>query len=132
MSDSSTRRSDVKTRTIKVLVGIAVVVLLGLAGAAIAGASGAFGGDSALSGDEAERAKTAALAVTGGGTVNETERDSEDGATYEVEVTRPDGKTVDVRLDSHFELVVVDGDSEEQVDEDQDGSDEEGPDEDGS
>jgi hypothetical protein len=69
-------------------------------------------GDSQLTGRQAERAKAAALSITGGGTVNAVERDSEDGATYEVEVTRKDGSTVDVRLDGRFELVVVDGDSE--------------------
>ena len=45
-------------------------------------------------------------------TANAVERDSEDGATWEVEVTRADGSTVDVRLDEHLALVVVEGDSE--------------------
>ena len=54
----------------------------------------------------------AALRATGGGTVNETERDGENGATYEVEVTRPDGSTVDVRLDAGFGVVAIEGDSE--------------------
>jgi hypothetical protein len=40
------------------------------------------------------------------------ERDSENGATYEVEVTKPDGSTVDVRLDGAFKVVVIEGDSE--------------------
>ena len=40
------------------------------------------------------------------------ERDSENGATWEVEVTKPDGNTVDVRLDQNYQLVVVEGDSE--------------------
>ena len=38
--------------------------------------------------------------------------DGENGATYEVEVTRPDGATVDVRLDGDFRTVVVEGDTE--------------------
>jgi hypothetical protein len=46
------------------------------------------------------------------GPANEVERDSENGATWEVEVTRPDGKTVDVRLDEPFGLIVVERDSE--------------------
>ena len=33
------------------------------------------------------------------------ERDNEKGATYEVEVTTPDGKHADVRLDDQFEIV---------------------------
>ena len=40
------------------------------------------------------------------------ERDSENGATWEVEVTRTDGTTVDVRLDENFRKVVIEGDSE--------------------
>ena len=51
--------------------------------------------------------------ITGGGTANAVERDSEQGATYEVEVTKPNGKTVDVYLDASYNLVSVDGDSEE-------------------
>ena len=43
---------------------------------------------------------------------NSVERDSEDGATWEVEVTKRDGRTVDVRLDGDYGLVVVEGDSE--------------------
>jgi hypothetical protein len=46
------------------------------------------------------------------GPANEVERDSENGATWEVEVTKPDGNTVDVRLDQNYQLVVVEGDSE--------------------
>ena len=61
---------------------------------------------------EARQAKQAALDATGGGKVNSVETDSENGATYEVEVTRPDGSTVDVRLDEAFEVVVIEGDTE--------------------
>lgn len=55
-------------------------------------------------GPEASAATAAALRVTGGGTANSVERDGEDGATWEVEVTRPDGTTVDVRLDERYGL----------------------------
>jgi hypothetical protein len=68
------------------------VVVLALGGAAIAKATGAFDdGESNLTGAQADRAKSAALRITGGGHANAVERDSEDGATYEVEVTKPDG-----------------------------------------
>ena len=40
------------------------------------------------------------------------ERDSEDGATWEVEVRKPDGSSVDVRLDASYRLVKVEADSE--------------------
>ena len=62
---------------------------------------------------EADQAKQAALDATGGGTVNSVESDSENGATYEVEVTKPDGTTVDVRLDDAFQVVVIEGDGED-------------------
>jgi hypothetical protein len=89
------------------------VVVLALGGAAIAKATGAFDdGESNFTGAQADKAKAAALRITGGGHANAVERDSEDGATYEVEVTKPDGNTVDVRLDENFKLVVIDGDSE--------------------
>ena len=58
------------------------------------------------------RPRSAALDITGGGTANSVERDTENGATWEVEVTKPDGNTVDVRLDEQYQLVVVEGDSE--------------------
>lgn len=100
-------------RMLQLLAGIAAVFVLALVGAAIARATGAFDdGDSQLAGPQADRARAAALRITGGGTVNAVERDSEKGATYEVEVTRKDGSTVDVRLDGSFRLVVVDVDSE--------------------
>ncbi|MDQ3356045.1 MAG: hypothetical protein M3502_04880, partial [Actinomycetota bacterium] len=63
-------------------------------------------------GSQADRATAAALETTGGGRANSVERDSENGATWEVEVTKPDGSTVDVRLDDSFKLVVEEGDSE--------------------
>ena len=48
------------------------------------------------------------------GTANAVERDSEKGATWEVEITKSNGKTVDVRLDQNYKLVVVDDDTEHQ------------------
>jgi len=69
-------------------------------------------GDVSVTGPQADRARAAALEATGGGTANSVERDSENGATWEVEVTRQDGATVDVRLDARFDVVVIEGDSE--------------------
>jgi uncharacterized membrane protein YkoI len=100
-------------RKLTILAGVLVVLVLALAGATIARATGAWDdGDVQLKGPQAERAKAAALRFTGGGRVNAVERDSENGATYEVEVTKTDGSTVDVRLDGAFKLVVIEGDSE--------------------
>jgi hypothetical protein len=98
------------TRLRKVLIGILALAALGLGGAAIAAATG---GDSEGSGTVPEVAKQAALKATGGGTLGESERDGEKGATYEVEVTRPDGKQVDVRLADDLSVVAIDSDSED-------------------
>jgi len=65
-----------------------------------------------VTGPEADAATSAALHATGGGHANAVERDTEDGATWEVEVTKRDGTTVDVRLDDHLGVVVIEGDSE--------------------
>jgi hypothetical protein len=92
------------------------VLAIAAGGTGAAFATGAVGGgddEGSLSGPSADRATAAALTITGGGTANSVERDSENGATYEVEVTKPDGNTVDVRLDENYDLVVVEGDSGE-------------------
>ncbi len=88
--------------------------VLALAGGG-AGAAAALGGgddEGGASGPDAQRATRSALAITGGGHANAVERDSENGATWEVEVTKPDGKTVDVRLDENYKLVIVEADGE--------------------
>jgi uncharacterized membrane protein YkoI len=98
-----------------ILAGLAALAALALGGAAIANATGVTGGDDdgpALSSSEAARAGAAALRATGGGTVQASERDNEKGATFEVEVRKPDGSTVDVRLGAHYEQVAIDPDSE--------------------
>ena len=98
-----------------------VVVAAGataLAAAVVAGGVAvASGGDEPGSGNvspqQGERATKAALDATGGGKANAVERDSEKGATWEVEVTKPDGDTVDVRLDENYKVVVIEGDRED-------------------
>jgi uncharacterized membrane protein YkoI len=75
-------------------------------------ASSAGDSDANVTGPDADKATAVALEITGGGKVNSVERDTENGATWEVEVTEPDGTTVDVRLDVNFELVIVETDSE--------------------
>ena len=92
---------------------VGVVAAAALGAAAIAGAGGVFDDETPLEGSELAKASAAALKATGGGTVNETERDSEQGATFEVEVTKPDGSTVDVRLDAAYGVVAIEADSEQ-------------------
>lgn len=110
-------------RLLIIVAGIVVLAALALGGAAIAGSSGVFDddGEAQLTGPSADRAKAAALKITGGGKANAVERDSENGATYEVEVAKANGKTVDVYLDASFNRVAVEGDSEED-----DGAEEQG------
>jgi hypothetical protein len=100
----------VNTRTLAVT-GAAIVVALGVSGGAVALASSS-GSDTNISGPDADRAVQAALVETGGGTANSVELDHEDGATWEVEVTKPDGSTVDIRLDGTFRVVTVESDHE--------------------
>jgi uncharacterized membrane protein YkoI len=102
-------------RTRKMIIVAAATIALAAAGAgtaiAVAGGDGGDDGDRQATGAGADRARAAALAITGG-TANAVERDGEDGATWEVEVTKPDGETADVRLDDRFRLVVVEPDGE--------------------
>jgi CO dehydrogenase/acetyl-CoA synthase gamma subunit (corrinoid Fe-S protein) len=91
--------------------GLVVALSAGGVGAAVAGGTSEDAKEQ-VSGPGADRAREAALAIHPG-TANAVERDSENGATWEVEVTGKDGKTVDVRLDENYKLVVIDGDGNE-------------------
>jgi hypothetical protein len=91
--------------------GSVLALAAGGTGAAIAVGSGDEG-ENGAHGPGAAQAKKAALQVIPGGHANSVERDSENGATWEVEVRKPDSSTVDVRLDQGYGLVVVEGDSE--------------------
>lgn len=99
------------------VIASSAVAALAAGGAAFATANGDSNGDreqdatEQVTGAGADKARAAALAITGG-TANAVERDGENGATWEVEVTKSDGETVDVRLDERYELVVIESDSE--------------------
>jgi uncharacterized membrane protein YkoI len=100
-----------RSRKYLIVGGSVLALAAGGAGAALAiGNSGDDEGGAI--GPGADQAKAAALKLYPGGHANSVERDSENGATWEVEVTKPDGNTVDVRLDQNYRLVVVEGDSE--------------------
>jgi uncharacterized membrane protein YkoI len=96
------------------VLGVAVAATAG--GIAVAGNGDDGPASHQYTQEQADQAKQAALDATGGGTVNSVESDSENGATYEVEVTKPDGTTVDVRLDDSFRVVVIEGDSDSNAD----------------
>jgi hypothetical protein len=87
------------------VIAAAVAMLLALGGAGIAYANG---GDSEeqVTGPEAQKAKSAAIAAVGGGTVTEVERDDGNGTgVFEVEVTRDDGSQLEVHLDGGYDVV---------------------------
>jgi len=87
----------------------ASVALLALGGG-IALANGGDDSEPPITGEALGRASAAALAHTGGGRVTETEIGDED-SYYEVEVTLPDGRQVDVQLDESFNVVGSEGDA---------------------
>ena len=95
---------------------IAATIAGGLLAITVAGGAAALAnsddGEGGVSGRDADRAVAAALEATGATKANAVERDSENGATWEVEVTKPDGSTVDVRLDANLAVVVVEPDQE--------------------
>ena len=80
----------------------AAVAAVGIGG--VAAARAIVDTDQPISGPALDRATTAALAYTGGGRVTDTEAGDED-SYYEVEVTLPDGRQVDVQLDQNFNVV---------------------------
>ena len=115
-----------RRRVTSIVAGVAVLAAFALGGAAIAAATQGDEGDEreqSLSGRVAERAQAAALRETGGGSVTEMERDVEDGRTYQVEVRKADGSTVDVDLDSSFRVVETDVDGPEASENERDDQD---------
>jgi Peptidase propeptide and YPEB domain len=100
------------TRRYMIVGGTVIALAAGGAGAATA-LGGGDDGEGGATGPAADRARETALQLFPGGRANAVERDSEDGATWEVEVTRADGRTVDVRLDGDHHVVVVEADGED-------------------
>lgn len=69
------------------------------------GDRGAGRGETALTGDTAEKVKAAALARVSGGTVLRVETDR--GGVYEAHVRKPDGTEVEVKVDRAFKVTSV-------------------------
>jgi hypothetical protein len=105
-------RLDERRRTVRrwIIAGIGSVVLTTAVGGALAFASNDSEGG--VGGRQADRAIHAALDATRGGTAHAVERDSENGGYWEVEVEKPNGSIVDVRLNSDYSVLVIEGDSE--------------------
>ena len=102
-----------RQRVVIAAAGIAVVAAASAGGVAVATSGDDGPASHQYTQEQADAATKAALEATGGGTANSVESDNENGATYEVEVTKPDGQTVDVRLDENYKVVVIEGDSED-------------------
>ena len=100
----------------KLVIAAALTMLVALGGAAgIAYATGGDDSEEQLTGPEAQKAKSAAVAAVGGGTVSEVERDDGDGSAagvFEVEVEREDGSQVEVHLDGDLKVVGQEADEE--------------------
>src|SRR3954468_2016651 len=98
-----------RKRSVLVAAGLGLGAIVAGAGVAVASSGD---GDVQVTGAQADKATAAALAATGGGHANSVERDGENGATWEVEVTETSGDTVDVRLDEQYRGGVIEGESE--------------------
>ena len=106
----------ITVRTLVIAAAVAMLVALGAAG--IAYANGGGDSEESLTGPDAQKAESAAIAEVGGGTVTEVERDDGDdgygtgGGAYEVEVTRDDGSQVEVHLDGDYDVVGQEADED--------------------
>ncbi len=101
----------INVRTLVIAVAVAMLVALG--GAGIAYAANGTDSEEQLTGPDAEKAKSAAIAEVGGGTVTGVERE-DDGSTgaFEVEVKREDGSQVEVHLDGELNVVGQEADED--------------------
>ena len=90
-------------------------VALALAGLGVAGSPD--DADRQATGPAADRAREAALASSPGGRVTSVESERDEGGAFEVEITRPNGATVDVDLDRAYRVTAEDADERDDTDE---------------
>ncbi len=100
-----------------ILAGAVGAGLVITAGAGIAATGVGDDNEEPITGEALDKASAAALAHTGGGRVTETEQGDEE-SFYEVEVTLPDGRQVDVQLDKGFKVVGSESDDKGEDDDD--------------
>jgi uncharacterized membrane protein YkoI len=103
-----------KNRT-KLAIAVAALAVAAGGIGTYAYAGGSDDADENVTGPSADRARQAALARLGGGTVTSVEREDEGGAMWEVEATRKSGATVEVTLDASYRVLGVDADSEDEA-----------------
>jgi hypothetical protein len=110
----TTEGSSMKNRVRKLVRGVAALATVALGGATVASAFSYACGyaqrsdETALTGDTATKVKEAALAKTGGGTVERVETDGDGHAAYEAHVLKSDGTRVTVYVNKQFEVVGTD------------------------
>jgi uncharacterized membrane protein YkoI len=75
-------------------------------GGRVHGPGAGRGGETALTGDTAEKVKAAALEAVAGGTIIRVETDSE-GSPYEAHVRKADGTEVEVKVDKDFKVTAT-------------------------
>ena len=93
------------------MIGGAVVLAIGAGGVGLAQAVG--GDDEQATGPDAERAKTAAVRLAGGGTAVGVEREDEGRSAWEVEVKKADGNVVEVDLTDGLERAGAERDDDD-------------------
>ena len=103
------------TRKIALIAAAVLTIAALITGIAVAAGGDDDAADKPIAGAALDRAKTAALAHTGGGRVTGTEVGDEE-SYYEVEVTLDDGSRVDVQLDESFVVVGIENDGQEDED----------------
>jgi uncharacterized membrane protein YkoI len=109
---STRERKGMKNQIRRMLLGVAAFATLALGGAAVAqavsngnGSTAQRRNETALTGDTATKVREAALAKSGGGTVERVETDADGHAAYEAHIVKPDGSRVTVYVNKQFEVV---------------------------
>ena len=106
--------SAINVKTLVIAAAVAMLLALGAAGIAYANGTDS---EEQVTSPEADKAKSAAIAAVGGGTVTEVERDDGDdgygtSGVYEVEVTRDGGNQLEVHLDGDYNVVGQEADED--------------------
>lgn len=115
-SSSIVESMNISKKTTSIAVAGAAALALGITAVASAGGEDAAENERPIPAAQYDRATAAALKAVPG-KVTDTEADDQEGA-FEVEVTRADGKEVDVHLDERFNVVGEEAETAEPGDKD--------------